>query len=255
MIAEAARLVEFLVLGGLCGFLGGLFGIGGATLAIPALGIVFGLTEQLAQGTALIMALPNVIVALRRYTQKIGLDLRAAALLGVTALPFVYGSALVATSIASRELRIGFAVFLILIALDIARRAFQNGARSKTFHLPWPFIGVVGAVSGVFSGLFGIGGAIIAVPAMTTLFSYTQVGGTGHVARVRTVIGNRNRDRLRLKGRCGLVGCGSRLLPGGVFAVRYGVDLAHRLPEKTLRLVFVGFTLVVGISLLAKAYA
>jgi hypothetical protein len=48
--------LEFVALGALCGFLGGLFGIGGATLAIPALGIIFGLTEQVAQGTALVSA-------------------------------------------------------------------------------------------------------------------------------------------------------------------------------------------------------
>jgi uncharacterized membrane protein YfcA len=40
---------------------------------------------------------------------------------------------------------------------------------------------------------------------------------------------------------------------GGVFAVRYGVDLAHRLPERALRLVFVAFTITIGVALLLKA--
>ena len=40
---------------------------------------------------------------------------------------------------------------------------------------------------------------------------------------------------------------------GGVLTVRYGVDLAHRLPERALRLVFVGFTITVAIATLITA--
>jgi uncharacterized protein len=233
--------------------LGGLFGIGGATLAIPALGIIFGLTEQLAQGTALVMALPNVMVAVVRYAQKNGLDLRAAALIGVSALPFTYVSALYATSLASRELRIGFAIFLILIAIDIARRALHKGTPAKALVLPWPFIGVVGAVCGVFSGLFGIGGAIIAVPAMTTLFGYSQVAAQGMSLAFAVLAASLTTFAYASKGDVDWI-VALPLAVGGVFAVRYGVDLAHRLPERQLRLVFVAFTITIGIALLIKAY-
>jgi len=40
------------VLGVALGTVGGLFGIGGGLIAIPALGVLFGLDQQLAQGTA-----------------------------------------------------------------------------------------------------------------------------------------------------------------------------------------------------------
>jgi uncharacterized protein len=248
------RTLEFLVLGGLCGFLGGLFGIGGATLAIPALGIIFGLTEQLAQGTALVMALPNVVVALIRYAQKVGLDLRAAALLGVSALPFTYLSALFATSLASRELRIGFAIFLIVIALDIARRALQKEKPARAVALPWPFLGVTGAICGVFSGLFGIGGAIIAVPAMTIFFGYSQVAAQGMSLAFSILSASVTTFAYASKGDVDW-GVALPLAAGGIFAVRYGVDLAHRLPERQLRLVFVAFVVMIGIALLIKAYA
>ncbi len=242
------------MLGGLCGFLGGLFGIGGATLAIPALGIVFGLTEQLAQGTALVMAMPNVIIALVGYAQKVGLDVRAAALLGVTALPFTYASALFATSLASRELRIGFAVFLILIAIDIARRALSRRTPETVAVLPWPFVGVVGAVCGVCSGLFGIGGAIVAVPAMTMLFGYTQVAAQGMSLAFSVLSGTLTTFAYASKGDVDW-GVAVPLAVGGVFAVRFGVDLAHRLPERQLRLAFVVFMVVIGIALLVKAFS
>ena len=51
-----------LLLGAALGTLGGLFGIGGGLIAIPALGVLFGLDQQLAQGTALVMVVPNVVL-------------------------------------------------------------------------------------------------------------------------------------------------------------------------------------------------
>ena len=43
----------YIVLGAALGTVGGLFGIGGGLIAIPALGVLFGLDQPLAQGTAL----------------------------------------------------------------------------------------------------------------------------------------------------------------------------------------------------------
>ena len=67
-------------LGMVLGCPGGLFGIGGG-LAIPALGVIFGLDQQLAQGTALVMVVPNVVLALWRYHQRNRIDPRQAGVL------------------------------------------------------------------------------------------------------------------------------------------------------------------------------
>ena len=45
--------------------------------------------------------------------------------------------------------------------------------------LPWPYATISGAISGIFSGFFGIGGAIMTVPAMTMFFGLTQLGAQG----------------------------------------------------------------------------
>ncbi|WP_155680908.1 TSUP family transporter, partial [Bordetella hinzii] len=64
--------------GALIGFLGGVLGIGGGLIAIPALVLLMGMPQQLAQGTALIMVLPTIVMAVRKYNQHARLDVRAA---------------------------------------------------------------------------------------------------------------------------------------------------------------------------------
>lgn len=252
MTVDLGRNVELVVLGALFGFVGGLFGIGGATLAIPTLGIAFGMTEQLAQGTALVMAIPNVVIGLARYVQKAGLDVRTAALLAGAALPTTFLAALAATSLASRPLRIGFAIFLIAIALDIGRRALYGAKKGSSLVLPRPFVAFVGAVCGLFSGFFGIGGAIVAVPAMTNLFGYSQLAAQGMSLAFSSATALVTTATYASQGDVDWA-VSIPLAIGGAFAVRHGVDLAHRLPERGLRLLFVVFAIGVGIALLIKA--
>ena len=79
MIATAIHVAAAAGLGGLAGLLGGLFGVRGGFLVIPLLGFFYGMDQQTAQGTALIMVVPNVLWAFSRYQRRFSIDLRMAA--------------------------------------------------------------------------------------------------------------------------------------------------------------------------------
>lgn len=246
-----AEIVLFLVLGGLFGFAGGVFGIGGAVLAIPILGIFFGMPEALAQGTAIVMALPNVFVAVWRYHKRAGINFKIAGYATLVALPFTYVSAHIATSLPSRPLRIGFAIFLLLMAADLARRTFGSAITAQ-IRLPKALMAIVGAVSGICFGFFAMGGGVVTVPLMTTFFGFTQMEAQGMTLAIglpnsllTTVTYAAAHDVNWMYG--------IAMAVGGVCAVPAGVDLAHRLPERTLRLAYLVFIIVVAVSLLAKA--
>ena len=97
MIAAAERILAAGALGVVSGLFGGLFGIGGGVLAIPLLGLAYGLHQQMAQGTVLVMVVPNVLFGLWGYRRRVGVDLRIGATLAVTATVSTYPAAHFAT--------------------------------------------------------------------------------------------------------------------------------------------------------------
>ena len=63
----------YLILGLVAGICGGMFGIGGGSVLIPALVFLFGLTQHQAQGTTLALMVPPIgILAAWRYYQTGG---------------------------------------------------------------------------------------------------------------------------------------------------------------------------------------
>ncbi|HWL27813.1 MAG TPA: TSUP family transporter, partial [Burkholderiaceae bacterium] len=100
-----------LLSGALIGFTGGVLGIGGGLLAIPLLGLVMGMDQQAAQGTALIMVLPAVLITVRKYNQRDKIDLRAAAAGAAGSIVCTWIGAQIALGIDPVLLRRIYAVF------------------------------------------------------------------------------------------------------------------------------------------------
>lgn len=106
-----------LITGLLAGTLGGMFGIGGATIIIPALIYFFGYNQHQAQGTAIAALLPPVglLAAIRYYySGNVVIDVALYTCIGF----FVGGllGASIAQPIPDLLLRRLFAAYLIMIA-------------------------------------------------------------------------------------------------------------------------------------------
>ena len=149
-----------LLLGLAMGTVGGLFGIGGGLVAIPALGVLFGLDQQLAQGTALVMVVPNVVLALWRYHQRNRIELKHALLLSASGFACAWLASLYAVELQAERMRLAFVAFLVALALyNLARLFMRSAPVSSELRRPWPWLGVLGGAAGALGGLFGVGGA------------------------------------------------------------------------------------------------
>jgi uncharacterized membrane protein YfcA len=169
--------------------------------------------------------------------------------LAACAVPFTYVAARIATHLPSAPLRIAFGIFTILIAVYTLLRAFGLGGKPRP-AAPWYFASIVGAIGGTLSGFFSVGGATFAIPAMTIFFGMSQAAaqsmGLALVAP-GTLVG------LATYGVAGDVDwvTGLALAVGGAGAVTFGVDLAHKLPDKALKIVFSLFLFAASAALLA----
>jgi uncharacterized membrane protein YfcA len=229
--------VANLLLGVALGAVGGMMGIGGGLIAIPVLAWLYGMDQHLAQGTALVMIVPNVLVGFVRYRQRNRIDLRATASLAALAMLSTYIAARYAALIDPSRLRVGFALFLIALSAYftwqlLARREAAARAGVSSRLLP-----VVGVMSGVMSGLFSVGGGLVVVPALVTFFRMTQTQAQG-VAMALVIPGTV--VALATYAHAGNVdwAVGLPLGLGGVLSVSWGVALAHAMAPRTLRMLF-----------------
>jgi uncharacterized membrane protein YfcA len=111
-------IVLYVLLGLLAGILSGLIGIGGGIIIIPALILLFGLTQHQAQGTTLALMVPPIgLLAAWTYYTHGYVDLKIAAFV---CLGFFIGGlfgAKLATGLSTEILQKVFGVALLLIAL------------------------------------------------------------------------------------------------------------------------------------------
>lgn len=241
-----------LLLGLAMGTLGGLFGIGGGLVAIPALGVLFGLDQQLAQGTALVMVVPNVVLALWRYNQRNRIEPRYALLLAASGFVCAWLASLYAVELQAERMRMAFVVFLVVLALyNLARLFMHTPPASAQLRHPWPWLGVVGGAAGALGGLFGVGGAVLAVPVLTNLFGAGQIMAQGLSLALAlpstgvTLLTYALHDHVDWA-------MGIPLAVGGLLSITWGVKLAHALPEKVLRGLFCGFLVLCAVLLALK---
>jgi uncharacterized membrane protein YfcA len=117
---ELQNWVIIALIGCVAGLLGGMLGLGGAIIIIPAMVMLLGYSQQMAQGTALIMmVLPVGALAAFQYYQKGFVDIKAAVILAVFFFVGGYFGAKSATQIPQDILKKTFAVILVGIAVKL----------------------------------------------------------------------------------------------------------------------------------------
>lgn len=114
------EIISLLVIGLAAGALSGFLGVGGATMIIPALLFIFAMTQHMAQGTSIAALLfPVGALAAYKYWQAGNVNLKFAALLAVGFLIGGYFGALFAQPVSEDLLRKFFALYLIIIAIQL----------------------------------------------------------------------------------------------------------------------------------------
>lgn len=114
----------FLAAGLASGVVSGLFGIGGALILIPILRYFFNFSQHQAQGTSMMVLLPPIgLLAAIQYYRAGFVDVRAAIWIAIGLFVGAWFGAFGAIKMSNMMLQRAFAVFIILVGLNMLFRA------------------------------------------------------------------------------------------------------------------------------------
>jgi uncharacterized membrane protein YfcA len=155
-----------------------------------------------------------------------------------------------------RQIYAGFVLCIALFYLYQSRRSSQKHRPQKPrrqveeFHKGW--FAFIGTIAGLAGGIFGVGGSVLVVPLLTTVFRLSQ---TGAQALALTMVIPGTFVALFTYAAHGQADwqVGIPMALGSIFFVPYGVKLAYSLPEPRLKLAFACMLLVIMVLLLIKA--
>ena len=113
------------------GFIAALAGVGGGIVFVPALALVLGLTQVVAEATSLLAIVPVAILGTWQQRRTGDVHLRDAVIIGLGSIATAVLAAFVADQLPQEVLRILFAVFMVLIAVRIWRGAERDAGDDR----------------------------------------------------------------------------------------------------------------------------
>lgn len=119
------EIVLAVMLGLAGGVVGGLLGVGGGILFVPALAVVLDEPQIRAEATSLLAIVPVAVVGTWRQTRYGNVRLRDGLFIGALSVAGVALGVVVANAVSQRALEVGFAALLVFVAAQLVRGALR----------------------------------------------------------------------------------------------------------------------------------
>lgn len=172
------HVLVLLAIGAAAGSLSGMFGVGGGIVLVPLL-VAAGLDHRRAAATSLLAILPSSVAGSITYVAQGQVDLIAAAIIATGAIVGSFVGSHLLKRLPLAWLRW---LFIGMVALVAVRMLLIEPVRGEPLEVtPLLVLGylALGLVMGVAAGMFGIGGGIIAVPALVAVAGVSDLIAKG----------------------------------------------------------------------------
>lgn len=220
------------------GVFSGLIGIGGGAILIPLITGILKMKQLQASGTSLVIIICTGITGAVTYTLNDSVDLMAAILLASTAILTARAGAHYADALPEWKLKRYFGFFLIIVTISLLIKPylFQIAGPVQGWIII-PVLLLAGIIAGFLSGMLGIGGGVIMVPAMVLIAGFTQQAAQGSSLLAIIPIGMVGAFTHWRLGNVNIVILPA-LIPGALIGTYLGASFANNISELTLRLLF-----------------
>ena len=149
-----------------------MLGIGGATILVPALTLIFGLPIHLAIAVSLVNNVAVSLTATLRYRNRGLLHRRIILIMNVGSIAGIVLGTFLATRSPEATLKVFFGVFLLIMIFNAFLlkdvedpKVMKDPTRGEEVGLSG-----LGFIMGLLGALLGLGGGTVAVPVLNTIF-------------------------------------------------------------------------------------
>ncbi|WP_060914978.1 sulfite exporter TauE/SafE family protein [Microbacterium oleivorans] len=200
-----APLYALIVLGLVAGYLSGLFGVGGGVIVVPAL-LMLGYDQRRAAGTSVAAIFPTAVVGTVSYGLAGHVDWIAGAALAVGVVAGAQIGSWLLARLPRRTLFWAFLVFLVFSGISLWLSVPQRGDTIELSVVTVIALVGTGVIVGILSGILGVGGGIVVVPALMFFFSASDLIAKGTSlfmmvpGSLSGTIGNLRRKNVDLRG-------------------------------------------------------
>ena len=260
------QIIALLITGVGVGFASGLLGVGGCFIMVPvqfwvltSIGVDATIAIRIAFGTNLAVVFPTAISGALGHSRKKAVLWKAGVVLGLAGLVGAIFGGYFAAHIPGNILKIGFGLAILAGAIRMLTgkppKIEKEPIDNNLVYILWGF------PLGIVSGIIGIGGGVLMIPVMVIAlrFKMHQAVGTSTALMVFASIGGILSylfNGLNVSGlppySVGYVNFLQWILLAGtsVPMAQVGVRVAHKLPAKQLKYVFIAVMIYMGLKMI-----
>jgi len=250
------------------GFASGLLGVGGGCIMVPVMYSVIGamgfpdIAMKVALGTSLLVILPTAMSGAWRHNKKKAVQWKTALVLGLCGLGGGLAGSTLATYLPERALKTGFGGLVLAIAIWMGLGMMPKLAKQRAEPKDNPrLLPALGFPIGMVSGLTGLGGGALIVPALVLALDFPMhmAIGTSVSAIILTSLGGITGYIIHgigvpdlLPYSIGYINLPIWLCLAGMSVplAQLGAKTAHALPAKQLRYIFIALMVYIGLRMI-----
>lgn len=266
-----------LLIGLTAGTVGSLMGLGGGIIVVPSLmllsgylSILNGITPQVVVGTSLLIMIFTGLSATLAYIKQKKVDYTSGLIFLIGSIPGALFGVFLNKHIEAGKFLIFFGIFVLFVSVILMVRKYlkplkisEKGVRRKVINEVGeeveyglvPYIAIpISFIIGMFSGLFGIGGGTLMVPAMILIFGFPP-----HIAVATSMF---ILFFASIASSISHIALGNvnwlyalALVPGAWFGGKLGAAINARMKSDSLVSLLRIFLIIVGIRLIWQGFA
>ncbi len=256
---ELIDIILFLITGFVAGAFGGLLGLGGATILVPALTLGFGLPVHMVIAVSLISNVFVSITAAIGYNRRGLIHKRTVVIMTAGSIAGVVIGTVIATKSPDDLIKLLFGFFLLVIILEaVLRVPRKDGGQpiDEPEKLNVPGFSVLGFVMGLLGAILGIGGGTVATPVQHSFFRLPLKNAIANSLATIIVSASLGAILYFIMGAGHLFSAEDALItaaavvPGSVIGAKASTLAERHLPERYIKLIFYAVILYIAFNMI-----